>query len=269
MARSHDVDDVKMTASGRESHFSQYNSSPLRAARTALLSQSKHPHSINCHSKKVSTFPASSIIPVYERPHSGYRNVAQLGPEVCSRRLSASPCARERGNSDHKPAARIFTAPGQVEHMERIQAGKQYLVFRRLYSDLEREQVRKNKQQKNHSRRVKATKRKKEARRRKIEEEVSTEPYSVISTSTSEEKQMATEWTELMLLEERKQGLRKAKEMERYMAALKERLKELVATKKLEIPPLCSCGQTVWDTNPETCANNCIFYRNPEGERKR
>ena len=29
--------------------------------------------------------------------------------------------------------------------------------------------------------------------------------------------------------------------------------------------PLCSCGATIWDTNPNTCANNCIFYKNPKG----
>ena len=27
---------------------------------------------------------------------------------------------------------------------------------------------------------------------------------------------------------------------------------------------MCSCGATVWDTNPNTCANNCIFYMNPK-----
>lgn len=177
-----------------------------------------------------------------------------------------NPCGRARCSPEPQQASRKFTAPGQVEHMERIQAGKQYLVFRRLYSELEREQVRKKKTQETHSRHVKALKKRKEANRRKVEEATnSMESGSIISTSVSEEKQMAVEWAELMLLEERKQELQKAKETERYMAALRMRLKELVALKKLEIPPLCSCGETVWDTNPKTCANNCIFYRNPKG----
>lgn len=154
-----------------------------------------------------------------------------------------------------------------MEHRERIQAGKQYLVFRRLYSELEREQVRKKKMQESHSRHVKAIKRKKEADRRRVEEEVDTlETSSMISTSVSEEKRMATEWAELMLLEERKQELQKAKETERFMAALKIRLRELVELKKVEVPPLCSCAKTLWDTNPSTCANNCVFYRNTKGK---
>lgn len=33
----------------------------------------------------------------------------------------------------------------------------------------------------------------------------------------------------------------------------------------VELPPLCCCGMTLWDTNPDTCANNCVFYRNPKG----
>ena len=29
---------------------------------------------------------------------------------------------------------------------------------------------------------------------------------------------------------------------------------------------MCCCGETLWDTNPDTCANNCVFYRNHRGE---
>jgi coiled-coil domain-containing protein 15 len=29
---------------------------------------------------------------------------------------------------------------------------------------------------------------------------------------------------------------------------------------------LCCCGETLWETNPDTCANNCVFYRNHRGE---
>lgn len=177
----------------------------------------------------------------------------------------ASPKQNQDLKSPRNPLS--FIAPGQVEHMERIQAGKQYLVSRRLFSDLEREKARKVKKQKVHSRRVKAIKRKKEARRKRIEQEANLiDSCSTISTSLSEEKQLATEWAELMMVEEEKRELQKAKEMERYVIALRAQLQELVATRKVGIPPLCSCGKTVWDTHPKTCANNCIFYRNPKGK---
>ena len=191
-----------------------------------------------------------------------------MSPEKCSWRLLIEKVAEEKQilkSPNH--SVMNFIAPGQVEHMERVQAGKQYLVSRRLFSDLEREKARKTKKQKSHSRRVKALKRKKEARRKRIEREANlmVDSCSMVSTSLSEEKQLATEWAELMMQEEQKQELQKAKEMERYTIALRVQLQELVATRKVEIPPLCSCGETVWDTNPKTCANNCIYYRNPKG----
>lgn len=43
---------------------------------------------------------------------------------------------------------------------------------------------------------------------------------------------------------------------------MKEKLKKY----KVELPPLCCCGDTFWDSHPDTCANNCIFYNNPKGK---
>lgn len=51
----------------------------------------------------------------------------------------------------------------------------------------------------------------------------------------------------------------------RYIEALRQQLKDKVRRKKIELPPLCCCGDSIWDTNPETCANNCFFYKNPKG----
>lgn len=56
--------------------------------------------------------------------------------------------------------------------------------------------------------------------------------------------------------------------MERYIGALKVNLMEKLQTRNTVLPPLCSCGPTIWDANPDTCANNCVFYKNPRAYAK-
>ncbi len=53
----------------------------------------------------------------------------------------------------------------------------------------------------------------------------------------------------------------------RYVHALRATLKEKLMKRKLHVPALCSCGPTIFDTNPDTCANNCIFYKNHKGKK--
>lgn len=43
---------------------------------------------------------------------------------------------------------------------------------------------------------------------------------------------------------------------------MQDKLKEL----NVELPLLCSCHGSALDADPERCANNCIFYKNPKGE---
>ncbi len=248
-----DIDDVRVIASGKESFLS--HPSALEEARKALLSNS------SCNDDNGSATRQN------KRPKSSsqnYQNVNQLSPENCSVRLSMESVKTVPSNET--AALKNFAPSGQLEHMQRKQAGNQYLVFRRLYSELEREQARKNQLQRSHTRHVEALKKKKESDRRMIEDEIhATDCFSTVSTDASEDQQQAAEWAELMLLEERRQDLQRAKEMERYGVALKARLRDQIERRKLNVPPICSCGETIWDANPQTCANNCIFYRNPKG----
>ena len=183
-------------------------------------------------------------------------------------------CKDHRGeHSDHKPKTKFkhkavhqLTAPGQLEHVQKRQAGVQYLLFRRLYSDLERERVRQRCQLQAHQQCVQRLKRRKEGDRRLAEKEINTlDSFSMLSSEEEEEQQKVAEWGELVALEERRQQLQRAREEERYLEAMRGRLRERLAQSHCYLPPLCSCGPTVWDTNPETCANNCVFYRNPKG----
>lgn len=52
---------------------------------------------------------------------------------------------------------------------------------------------------------------------------------------------------------------------DRFVEALKHQLKVKVGNKGKQLPALCCCGETLWETNPDTCANNCVFYRNHRG----
>lgn len=51
----------------------------------------------------------------------------------------------------------------------------------------------------------------------------------------------------------------------RYIEALRAQMKARLSQDKLELPPLCFCASSFLDSHPETCANNCIFHNNPEG----
>ena len=50
------------------------------------------------------------------------------------------------------------------------------------------------------------------------------------------------------------------------MEALRNVAQERAEFCSLEMPRLCTCGPTIWDTHPNLCANNCIFYRNPKSK---
>lgn len=52
----------------------------------------------------------------------------------------------------------------------------------------------------------------------------------------------------------------------RFIEALRAQMKERMSQVKLELPPLCCCASSFWDSHPDTCANNCVFYNNPKGE---
>lgn len=52
----------------------------------------------------------------------------------------------------------------------------------------------------------------------------------------------------------------------RYMEALRAQIQEKMRLYNITLPPLCCCGPDFWDAHPDTCANNCIFYKNHRGE---
>ena len=52
----------------------------------------------------------------------------------------------------------------------------------------------------------------------------------------------------------------------RYVEALRAQIQEKMQLYNITLPPLCCCGPDFWDAHPDTCANNCIFYKNHKGK---
>ena len=279
MEIGHDIEDIKVIASAKASHIPQCSGKPTatQIARRNLLTKKVPETSVNEGRTEFEEIVVMSDGGHFPSPHNDtsvhHHVINQLRKESLSQRSRVQTevtqsCLKHSEQSPTGPHStlRKFTAPGQLEHAQKKQAAQQYHVFRKYYSDLERAQARQKQLKLTHSQRVEKLKKRKEANRRVIEDEaVVNDSCSFISTEAAEDQRLAAEWAELVATESRRQEEQKSQEMERYIQALKARLKEQLESRKLDVPPLCACGLELWDTNPDTCANNCIFYKNPKG----
>ncbi|XP_028564020.2 coiled-coil domain-containing protein 15 isoform X3 [Podarcis muralis] len=93
--------------------------------------------------------------------------------------------------------------PGTEKEESKKQRQGQYLRYRRLFMDIEREQVK--------------------------------------------EQQRQKEWQ---------------RKMEKYVEALRAQMREKIKMYNISLPLLCFCGTDFWDSHPDSCANNCVFYKN-------
>ncbi|XP_058400878.1 coiled-coil domain-containing protein 15 isoform X6 [Diceros bicornis minor] len=139
---------------------------------------------------------------------------------------------------------------------------KQYLRHRRLFMDIEREQVKEQQRQKEYKKKIEKIKKKKEQERyaeeqRLLRMNLLKEPYSG--------EKMSEILAQLQLEEikgAREKQQQREKEYQRYLEALRAQIQEKMQLYKITLPPLCCCGPDFWDAHPDTCANNCIFYKN-------
>ncbi|KAM7398403.1 hypothetical protein PAMA_006353 [Pampus argenteus] len=154
------------------------------------------------------------------------------------------------------------------------QRQSQFLMHRRLFMNIEREQVKENKQHRKHLKRTARIKAEKEQIR--LEEERKLERAQQLT-----EARQKLEERELLILErlkleederaaelERRKRQEKGKVASRFIEALRARMKERLSLEKLELPPLCCCASSFWDSHPDTCANNCVFHHNPKAYAK-
>ena len=163
----------------------------------------------------------------------------------------------------------VLLQPSKLLEEKKARAKSQVAVYRRLFMDIEREQVRENIRMKQHRRRMENLKVQKEVERLEIEQR-QIDKLKMQRVRKEEESFLRARKEKKHEMDSAKQQkkLQKEKETERYIEALQAILKEKVLSRNIVLPPLCSCGPTIWDTNPETCANNCVFYKNPKAYAK-
>ncbi|XP_036133006.1 coiled-coil domain-containing protein 15 isoform X5 [Molossus molossus] len=157
------------------------------------------------------------------------------------------------------PLALQFGVDQEEDKKERQ---KRYLRYRRLFMSIEREQVKEQQKQKEHRKRIEKIKKKKEQQRYAEEQRIirmnfHEEPYS---------SEKVSEMLAQLQLEEvkgpREKQQQREKEYQRYVEALRAQIQEKMQLYNITLPPLCCCGPDFWDAHPDTCANNCIFYKN-------
>lgn len=168
---------------------------------------------------------------------------------------------------DQSRSSTEFRAPlafqsGVDQEEDKKERQKQYLRHRRLFMDIEREQVKQQQRQKEEKKKIEKIKKKKEQERyaeeqRILRENLHKEPCSGEKMS---EKLAQLQREEIKGAREKQQ--QREKEYLRYVEALRAQIQEKMRLHNITLPPLCCCGPDFWDAHPDTCANNCIFYKN-------
>ncbi|CAM9871066.1 unnamed protein product [Bubo scandiacus] len=142
------------------------------------------------------------------------------------------------------------------------QRQNEYLRYRRLFMNIEREQVREQQRQKERQKRIAQIKSKKEKQRRAEEQRM----REVAAQRGPSPGEGACDTLARLKLVERREKMMKEKQRNkehvRYLEALRAQMREKIKLYNIDLPPLCSCGSDFWDSHPDTCANNCVFYKN-------
>ncbi|XP_045870093.1 coiled-coil domain-containing protein 15 isoform X7 [Meles meles] len=167
---------------------------------------------------------------------------------------------QSRSNTEFQIPLTLQSGVDQEEDKRERQ--KQYLRYRRLFMDIEREQVKEQQRQKEHQKKVEKIKKKKEQQRY-------AEEQRILRMNFHEELCSGEKMSDILAqlkLEElkgvREKQQQREKESQRYIEALRAQIQEKMRLYNITLPPLCCCGPDFWDAHPDTCANNCIFYKN-------
>ncbi|XP_068936392.1 coiled-coil domain-containing protein 15 isoform X2 [Petaurus breviceps papuanus] len=139
---------------------------------------------------------------------------------------------------------------------------KQYLRYRRLFMDIEREQVKELEKQRELRKKIERIKKLKEQQRCIEEQRILRMTYQEDLYSGEKTCEILAN---LQVEDKREAAIKKqqrSRECIRYIEALRAQIQEKMRLHNIDLPPLCCCGSDFWDAHPDTCANNCIFYKN-------
>ncbi|XP_025142135.2 coiled-coil domain-containing protein 15 isoform X17 [Bubalus bubalis] len=185
---------------------------------------------------------------------------SELGRGIASGVWLVGDEYQSRLNTEFQTPLALQSGVSQEEDKKERQ--KQYLRYRRLFMDIEREQVKEQQRQKEHKKKIEKIKKKKEQQRY-------AEEQRILRMKSHEEPCSGEKMSEILAqlqLEEikgaREKQQQKEKEYQRYVEALRAQIQEKMQLYNITLPPLCCCGPDFWDAHPDTCANNCIFYKN-------
>nr|XP_055211110.1 coiled-coil domain-containing protein 15 isoform X1 [Gorilla gorilla gorilla] len=176
---------------------------------------------------------------------------------------TGSPSAYDRyqsGLSTEFQAPLAFQS-GVDKEEDKKERQKQYLRHRRLFMDIEREQVKEQQRQKEQKKKIEKIKKKREQERYAEEQRIlrmnfHEDPYS------GEKLSEILAQLQLEEIKGTREKQQREKEYLRYVEALRAQIQEKMQLYNITLPPLCCCGPDFWDAHPDTCANNCIFYKN-------
>ncbi|XP_077161608.1 coiled-coil domain-containing protein 15 isoform X2 [Paroedura picta] len=159
--------------------------------------------------------------------------------------------------------AALVLWPGIEKEESKKERQNQYLRYRRLFMDIEREQVKEQQRQKEWQKKMDKIKKEKE-HQRLAEEQRMQEATSHEVPNSSEEACEKLEQLKLDDMKEKKRVAKqqKHKEYARYVDALRAQMEKKIKMYNISLPSLCFCGSDFWDCHPDSCANNCVFYKN-------
>ncbi|KAM4547416.1 uncharacterized protein ccdc15 isoform 1-T1 [Fundulus diaphanus] len=180
--------------------------------------------------------------------------------------------------SDHgsNQSPRVPRVLWPMTDQEKVKKQRQcrFLMHRRLAMTAEREQVKENKQLRKHLKKTARIKAEKEKLRQ--EEEMRLERARMLAEAKRRLEERELRVLERLKQEEEERAVQlqrrsrgeKVKDSARFVEALRAQMKERLSQMRLELPPLCCCASSFWDSHPDTCANNCVFHNNPRAYAK-
>ncbi len=198
-----------------------------------------------------------------------YKAINMQLEQDCQLKINKSNEFKRSLSVNSLPNCLLRTLKDDQKLNEKTELKKRIISTRKIYSNNERDQVQKLKQQVETTN-LKDKAKKKDALKNKQQQQLvikhKEEPIINIPIIQKQD--------ELIIINNINAKNNNNNNIERYIKCLKQLLKDKAKHYKLDMPPLCQCNlfgsdsnQTVnvWDNDWNNCANNCLFYKNPKG----